>query len=583
MEPIMIDSEDIDKKLNKRERYKAQLKPYDYYAQFETLDFENLGEGDRFYLQDFGIFNTDFLEDEFTLRIRIPGGRVSAEQFQSIADIASEYDLTIILTARAGVQLHDIEAEDMLDIYKRINALGVTTWQSFGDNIRNIVTDAYDGLGKYSEIEVHPLIMQMQDYIIENPRYVGMLPRRVSIGISGNRANVTSFFANDIYFALSSKDETMGFNVYMGGKNTEVAKDADIFLTPDEVFDFFKAFVEAFYLHGSRFSRSKTRLCYLIEDIGMDGLKAHIQKEYGKTFESAGKLLLEKAGFSSFEELKDGSYAFCYQTDFSRLCAEEINRIASFATENDAQIRFGIDQNIYLLGLKEKSVPFDSPVQSATILACAGNLCPYAVWSIKDETSFLPIEKINEHNIQVGFSGCAKGCGRHRHTDIGLIGLKTSNFGDTDGGARVFIGAGHTDGLSTGRMLFSMVPFVHLKDVLTCIITIFEQSGHSDFEAYANQVLNKFSEEFLALWYLANLQTGQTLGLQPDEAMDNNVSKNFAYEKSLLESTFPGADFLELIDEDSFHNTISIVSKKLWTIEGKDPNYKPPIERTAVR
>ncbi|MEA3372403.1 MAG: nitrite/sulfite reductase [Campylobacterota bacterium] len=579
----MIDNEEIDKKLNKRERYKAQLKPYDYYAQFETLDFENLGEGDRFYLQDFGIFNTDFLEDEFTLRIRIPGGRVTAEQFQSIADIVSEYDLTIILTARAGIQLHDIEAEDILDIHKRINALDITTWQSFGDNIRNIVTDAYDGVGEHGEIEVYPLIMQMQDYIIENPRYVGMLPRRVSIGISGNRANVTSFFANDIYFALAQKDETLGFNVYMGGKNTEVAQDADIFLRSDEVFDFFKAFVEAFYLHGSRFSRSKTRLFYLIEDIGMDGLKAHILKEYGRAFESAGKLLLEKAEFSSFEELKDGSYAFCYQTDYSRLDAEEINRIASFATENGAEIRFGIDQNIYLLGLKEKTAPFDVPAQSATILACAGNLCPYAVWSIKDETSYLPLEKINEHRIQVGFSGCAKGCGRHRHTDIGLIGLKTSNFGDTDGGARVFIGAEHSDGSSTGRMLFSMVPFVHLNDVLTRIITIFEQSGYGDFETYSHDVLNRFSEEFLALWYLANLQTGQTLQLQPDENLHADTNENFTYEKGLLEKHFAGSDFLELIVDDSFHDTVSMMSKKLWTIEGKDPHYKPPIERNAVR
>ena len=195
----------MENKLNKRERYKAQLKPIDYYKDFDNIDFESLAEGDRYYLQDFGIFNTDFLEDEFTIRIRIPGGKVSAEQFQSIADIVEEYDLTIILTARAGIQLHGVEAENVLQIHKRINALGVSTWQSFGDNVRNIVTDPYDGCGEYAQIESYPIVMAMHDYIIKNPRYVGMLPRRVSIGISGNRSNVTSFFANDIYFALAKK------------------------------------------------------------------------------------------------------------------------------------------------------------------------------------------------------------------------------------------------------------------------------------------------------------------------------------------------------------------------------------------
>lgn len=567
----------MENKLNKRERYKAQLKPIDYYKDFENIDFESLAEGDRYYLQDFGIFNTDFLEDEFTIRIRIPGGRLSAEQFQSIADIAQEYDLTIILTARSGIQLHNIEACDVLDIHKRINALGVSTWQSFGDNVRNIVTDAYDGRGKYAYIEVYPIVMQMHDYIIKNPRYVGMLPRRVSIGISGNSANVTSFFANDIYFALAKKDGIFGFNVYMGGKNTEVAQSADIFLKQDEVFDFFKAFIEAFYLHGSRFSRAKTRIFHMIEEIGMDGLKAHIQKEYKKEFIGEGELILEKAEFSEFHKLQDGMFGFCYQTDFSRLTTKEIKEIASFATKNAAEIRFGIDQNIYIIGLKEPSTTLKSPAISDTIVACAGNLCPYAVWSIKDETSYLPLDKINKHRIQVGFSGCAKGCGRHRHTDIGLIGLKTNNFGDTEGGARVFIGALHSEGKSVGRQLFSMVPFVHLNSVVSLAITLFELSGYKDFEEYSLKVLNNYSEEFLSLWFLANLETNQTLPLK-------ELSKigSFDDEKELLKKEFSALDFLEHVDED-FYNSVSYLSKKLWTIEGEDPHYKPKIERTNFR
>lgn len=567
----------MENKLNKRERYKAQLRPIDYYKDFENIDFESLNEADRFYLQDFGIFNTNFLEDEFTIRIRIPGGELSAEIFQKIADIVDEYDLSIILTARSGIQLHDVDVDDVLDIHKRINALGVTTWQSFGDNVRNIVTDPYDGCGEFSEIEAYPIVMQMHDYIIKNPRYVGMLPRRVSVGISGNRANVTSFFANDIYFALAKKEGVFGFNVYMGGKNTEVAKSADIFLLKDEVFDFFKAFVEAFYLHGSRFSRAKTRIFHMIEDIGMDGLKAHIQKEYKKEFQSQGELILEKKEFSEFHKLKDGTFAFCYQTDFSRLKTDEIKEIAGFATKNSLKIRFGIDQNIYLLGLKEPSSPLKSQALSETIVACAGNLCPYAVWSIKDETSYLPLDKINEHRIQVGFSGCAKGCGRHRHTDIGLIGLKTNNFGDTEGGARIFLGALHSNGESVGRQLFSMVPFVHLHETVSLVIKLFELSGYRDFEEYASNVLVHCSEEFLSLWVLANLKTNKAIAVPKLESM-----QSFEHEKELLKCEFAELDFWEHVDEN-FHDAVSYLSKKLWTIEGEDPRYKPKIERTNFR
>lgn len=567
----------MENKLNKRERYKAQLKPIDYYKDFEKIDFESLNEGDRYYLQDFGIFNVEFLEDEFTIRLRIPAGRIEAEQFQKIADIVEEYDLSIVITARGGLQLHGVYADNVLEIHKKINATGLTTWQSFGDNVRNIVADVYDGCGEYSEIEVYPLVMQMHDYIIKNPRYVGMLPRRISIGISGNRANVTSFFANDIYFALAKKENTFGFNVYMGGKNTEVAQSADIFLKDDEVFDFFKAFVETFYTHGSRFSRAKTRLFHMIEDIGMDTLRELIQKEYKKELQKEGVLILEKATFGEFHNLKDGTYAFCYQTDFSRLNTKEIQEIASFATKNSAQIRIGIDQKIYLIGLMEPSSPLKSPALSQTIVACAGNLCPYAVWSIKNETAYLPLEKINKYQIQVGFSGCAKGCGRHRHTDIGLIGLKTNNFGDTDGGARIFLGAEHSDGASTARQLFSMVPFAHLHRTVSLVIELFELSGYTNFEEYAKNILNKYSEDFLSLWVLANFETKKAIPLLKLEKQES-----YEFEKELLKKEFADLDFWGYVDEN-FFNAVSYLSKKLWTIEGEDPHYKPKIERTNFR
>jgi ferredoxin-nitrite reductase len=309
----------------------------------------------------------------------------------------------------------------------------------------------------------------------------------------------------------------------------------------------------------------------------MSGMHEHILKEYKKPFQSAGTLLLQKGNFEEFHELKDGSYAFCYQTDFSRLKADEIRNIANFATNNDAQIRFGVDQNIYILGLKEKTTTLKSPAISQTILACAGNLCPYAVWSIKDETSYLPLDKINEHKIQIGFSGCAKGCGRHRHTDIGLIGLKTNNFGATDGGARVFIGAEHSNGSTTARELFSMVPFIHLNDAISLVIKLYELSGYTEFELYTKEVLNNYSEKFVSLWHLANLDSNKTIVL---EKLDSK--KDMAFELNLLKKEFSDLDFLKYIDEN-FFNALSYLSKKLWTIEGEDPHYKPKIDRVNFR
>ena len=270
----------VEIKLNKRERYKAKMIPYDYYPQIETLDFNALSEADIFYLQDFGIFNNPLNEEDFTLRLRITAGRITVQQLHSIAHIANSHSLDIILTARAGIQLHGLTSENVLSIFHQINATGITTWQTFGDNVRNIVTDVYDGMGEMCEIEVYPLIVEMERTILKIPRQVGMLPRRISTGISGNRANVTSFFANDLYFGLAQKDGVFGFNVYMGGKNTEIARCANIFLLTDEVVAFFSAFIEAFNKHGLRTTRSQIRLFYLLESIGIEMFKEYIADSF---------------------------------------------------------------------------------------------------------------------------------------------------------------------------------------------------------------------------------------------------------------------------------------------------------------
>lgn len=573
----------IEKKLNKRERHKAALSPFEYYPQIETLDFNGISEGDGFYLQDFGIFNVPIEEEEYTLRLRITAGRISAVQLRAIAEIVKQNSLEVILTARAGMQLHGLNNENVLNIFKQINLLGISTWQTFGDNVRNIVTDVYDGVGSTSVIETYPLIMQMQDYFLKTPHLVGMLPRRISTGISGNGANVSSFFANDLYFALAKKEEIFGFNVYMGGKNTEIARSSDIFLLPEEVVSFFKAFIEAFNKYGSRFTRSRTRLFYLLEEIGMETFLEYVAHEYQYFWQNAGDLVLENELFSRYQQLKDGSYAFCYESNFGRIDVEELIAIADFAETHSADVRLSTDHNIYLLGLSQPSVSFEHLKKSQTVVACAGShYCPYSFWNIKDDAQMLPLEKINEHRIQIGISGCAKGCGRHQHCDIGLIGLRTNNFGNADKGSRIYLGAEHSAGLSVGRELFEMVPLEHVRSVLDLIIYEYEQSGLDTFESFSSQILNRYSIEFIALCLLETLKNGSTIAFYAMDTLENiREEDRFMAEKELFIRCFSTTDSITLM-KDNFNEAIRQISKKLWSVGVSDQEIAPEIKKLLV-
>ena len=541
-------------KPNKLERLKASLEPYRFLPRIGTLDLNNLTEDERFYLAHFGIYNLKLSPERFMLRLRLPAGRVSIKQLRYIVALAKENALDIILTSRAQMELHGLDAENVLELWKEVNAFGLTTWQTLSDNIRNIVTDVYDGRGVRSDIEAYPLILQMQERFLKEPDFTGMLPRRLGVAISGSRSNVSSFFGNDIYFALAEKRDLKGFNLYLGGKNSEMARNADIFVKPEDAVELFWAVVQAFNAYGARTTRAKTRLFHLLEEIGLERFRKHIAEFYAHELESSGTALLEKAPFETFEELRDGSYAFCYKTKFAEVTPDELLQLCDFAEAEGAEVRLSVEQHIHLLGLSEPKSPFENEKGAGTVVTCAGNrYCALALWSIKDEAACLPLPLIEKHRIRVGMSGCLKGCGRHHHADIGLVGLRSSGFGAVQKAARVLLGGEYTEGKTPARLIYSVVPLQHLNSLLETVIDEFARSPYEDFELFSRHLLNPFSTDFLATWFLAKLDTGAKAGLKPGK------------ERALMEESFAGCDFIGLIGED-FHEARKFLSQRLWGV-----------------
>ena len=547
-----MDTQEQKDGINSIEKQKLNLRPIEFYEELETLDFDALGKGDRYYLQDFGIYNNELSDDEFMLRLRVAGGRISNENLLDIANIAKEYDLTILITARAGIQLHGLEEHNILEVFKKIDNIGLSSWQTFGDNIRNITTDVFDGIGQYNKIEVYPYIKQMEEYILKIPKYVGMLPRRISTSISGSYGNGASFFASDLYFALAIKDGEYGFNIFMGGKNTQLAQDMDIFIAKEKVVEFFKAFVITFNKYGLRKNRNRTRVFHLLEEIGIDKFKMLMNEEYKEDFLPKGELYLEKVVFNDYEKLNDGKFSFCYHSKFSKIPADELINIANFCIKNNYEIRISTDQQLYIFGLPSASFDITHDNENRTVLACAGSeFCPYSYWNIKDETSYLPLKRIQKHKLLIGFSGCLKGCAKHEHSDIGIVGLRSSMYGYSQKTARIYLGAQYSFGSAVARQIFSAIPLTQLKDVLDVIIDEFENSIYDDFELFCKNILNKFSPEFLALWFLGKVES------------KINTKLEVGNEIIILKNTFSSLEFTTMLNE-KLKDVIKFQSKKLW-------------------
>ena len=550
------------------EKYKAALRPYDWFPQIDELDFESLAESDRVYLQDFGVFNSELEEETFMLRVRVPGGRVGAENFAKIAEMAERYDLTILLTARSGIQLHGIEPEHVLELFHAVNALeGLSTWQTFGDNVRNVVTDPYDGRGKSCEIEVFPIIRKLHERFHKNPELVGMLPRRISVGLTGMRENSWPLFSNDLFLGLAEKEGVKGFNVYMGGKNTEISQSADIFIPPEEAVDFVMAVIMAFDRHGLREKRMKSRLFHMIEHYGMEKVKGFIAEHYGKPWQSAGTSLLRKRHFGEWEELGDGTHGYRYRTDYGLIENDEAKKVADWALEHGAELRIGIDQQLYILGVPDSPPDFKARDTSPTVVACAGSeYCPFSYWSIKEEARYLPVARLIEHDIKVGFSGCMKGCGRHKHADIGIVGLRNSKFGREDRSARIFLGCEYTEGRRTAEVVFRTVPVGEMNAIVSLLIDEYEASGAEDFEAFTARVLNRFEESFLEFYFLLRRQSGERVPLDPAKRPEE------------IAKAFSSNGFVPVALEQGWSKGSDAIVKALWhsdevlTVRHVDPS-----------
>jgi len=518
-----------------------------------SIDLTDLTEEECFYLKNYGIYNIKLNPESFMLRLRIAGGRINNEVLYFIAEIVQKYELDLLLTVRAQIELHGLNAKNILEVWELLQQKGISTLQTLTDNFRNIVSDPYDGLDESAKIEVYPLILEMQNIFLGKKEWMGMLPRKFNTAICGNRTSQVHFFANDLFFGLARKAEKWGFNLYLGGKNSEMAKDANIFVQPHEVPMMFEAVAKAYMQYGLRGSRSKTRLFHLISEIGMDTFVEKVSEFYPESLETKGVLQMHKALFTEFQTLKDQTFAYCYQSAFGKIDAAVLQELVSYVNRENCEVRIGVDQNLYLLGMKEKKVLFGNVPGASHVTACAGSrYCSLSLWDVKEETSYLPLEAIEAHNIQVGFSGCLKGCGKHYHADIGLVGLRTNLFGETQKAARVFLGGEYSRGEKAARLIFGVVPLVHLKSVFEVIIDEFEVSGEADFEDFSRKYLNPHSTFFLILWFLAKLY------------LKKQITLDILPEKELYQKLSAMKDFPKFSDDENYQKSIRVMLHSLW-------------------
>ncbi len=485
----MLFVEERAKKLNKIEKIKNSKEPMEFFNQLEEFAKEGsqrFSKEDReFFLKCFGIYDKtrEEGEDNFMIRIRIPKGNLTTSQAKVIGEIAKEYGRNHIdLTTRMQIEIRYFKIKDIPTILKKLESVSITTFQTGTDNIRNIVTDPLDGVAKDSFIETKEYIEEMEKLFLKREEWIGKLPRKFNISISGSLTNRCNVYGHDCCFVLAKKGNEYGFNLYLGGKVGVIAESANLFIKRDEVVEVFEKVVNLYKKYGFRDNRNRNRLHYLLKEVGIEKFVEAINQN--KKYQEAGETICNRSpnDREGVIELKENS-ALQMIIPTGILSGDDLIEIAKVAEKwGDGNIRLTTTQNIFILNVKESLLALKEPIFQkyknvdntyfTNLISCIGSAdCHYGLYDTKKTSleiaDYLTKNLPTDGKIRMHYSGCIKGCGLHGTADIGFIGSKTKRDGKVIEAVHILIGGNDN---REGKIIHKSVPLDKIKEIITPII-----------------------------------------------------------------------------------------------------------------
>jgi sulfite reductase (ferredoxin) len=267
---------------------------------------------------------------QFMVRVRVVGGKLTAEQFLACHELASTLgNGTLRITTRQEFQLHGVLKSGLAPAIRRVNETLLSTLAACGDVERNVLCcpapirdDLRDQLQEDARRwagHAAPRSMSYWDIWLDGEKIQSLpapqppqvptpgddpveplygkayLPRKFKTAFAFPEDNCTDIHANDLGFLAVVEDgRIVGYNVLVGGGlgTTPSAQKTFPFLAVplcyvprDRVLEIGEAVLKVFRDFGNRSDRKRARLKYIIYDWGMPAFRAKIEEYVGRRLE----------------------------------------------------------------------------------------------------------------------------------------------------------------------------------------------------------------------------------------------------------------------------------------------------------
>jgi sulfite reductase (ferredoxin) len=393
--------------------------------------------------------DADIEDSYFMMRVRIPGGQLSARQLRVVAGIAKEYGRDLAdVTDRQNVQYHWIRIEDVPTIWQRLEEAGLSSLQACGDVPRNILGCPVAGLDAAEVLDASEALRATEAVAAANPEFTN-LPRKFKTAISGCSAQCTPHEVNDVSFVgVTGPDGTAGFDLWVGGglsTNPMLAQRLGVFVEPEQVPEVWAGVTGLFRDYGYRRLRSRARLKFLVADWGTEQFRVVLQKEYlGFALPDGGPPALPVPGTRDHVGVhlqRDGRYYVGVAPHVGRTSGTQLWQVAELADAyGSGRIRTTAEQKLLILdvpagrvdelvsALEAEDLPVRPSVFRRSAMACTGiEFCKLAIVETKQRARDLYAELDRrlpgfDTPISINVNGCPNSCARFQVADIGLKG-----------------------------------------------------------------------------------------------------------------------------------------------------------------
>ncbi|MED0588437.1 assimilatory sulfite reductase (NADPH) hemoprotein subunit [Bacillus subtilis] len=427
---------------------------------------------------------------QFMLRVRMPGGVSTPEQWLVMDDLSQKYgNGTLKLTTRETFQMHGILKWNMKKTIQTIHSALLDTIAACGDVNRNVMcasnpyqseihSEVYEWSKKLSD-DLLPRTRAYHEIWLDEERVAGTpeeevepmygplyLPRKFKIGIAVPPSNDIDVFSQDLGFiAIVEDGKLIGFNVAIGGGMGMTHGDTATypqlakvigFCRPEQMYDVAEKTITIQRDYGNRSVRKNARFKYTVDRLGLENVKEELEIRLGWSLEEAKPYHFDHNGdrYGWVEGIED-KWHFTLFVEGGRVTDYDdyklMTGLREIAKVHTGEFRLTANQNLIIANVSsDKKEEISALIEQYGLtdgkhhsalrrssMACVA--LPTCGLAMAEAERYLPtlldkVEEIIDENglrdqeITIRMTGCPNGCARHALGEIGFIGKAPGKY-----------------------------------------------------------------------------------------------------------------------------------------------------------